>query len=966
MSDQQIKTIYPLTALQQGILFHSINEPDRGVFIDQVHFDIQLSDSQVNAFKQSWIYLLDRHDVLRTAFIWKQIKQPVQVVKTTCEPEWYSHDYSHIARNEQQSRFAQLLLADRIQDFDLANPPLCRQHLVKISDQSYRLLWTFHHLILDGWSVANLFAELKSAYGYIHTGRTPQFNTARPFSDFIDYLQKKPVQASNPFWTNYLQGFEQPTSFCTQKIESKQSMRLGEQDIKFSHAENSIILDFARQQRLSINTLVHAAWSMLLMTYSGCDDVLYGATFSGRDPQLKGIEKMVGVFINTLPVRITRHSEQGVANWLQAIQRNLNQLKEHEHSALTQIKRCSEIDAQTSLFDCLLVVENYPNESSDDTGLNNTQLKFDNVTHIEQSNYPCVLLMLPYSPIQFRLIYDANCYADHQVMRLLAQLRQCLLSLCDEAEKAVVSISVLPSNQAAEILQVSLDRACSFNFETPVHHKIESLSHSTDIAITAAYGDVSYAQLSVFTDSLAKQIRQQIDGLYPRQTGDCDAPIAIYLSRRQRVVESMLAVLKAGRAYVVIDPDYPGERISYLLQHSNAAVCITSSDADLAAFNQSLSTIFIDQIEQQSGCSDSAADRLGATNGDSLAYVLYTSGSSGRPKGVKISHANLAYSTQVRSRVYPANPTVYLLMSAFVFDSSVAGIYWTLTTAGRLIISEPRLEQDMQSLIDQIYNHGVTHTLCLPGLFELILQHAKASGSVSKLQSLTTVILAGEAIVSTSLLPLQRQLLPGVKLYNEYGPTEATVWSSVTDISQHQSGLPVPIGKAIAATQIIILDQFNRLVPFFVPGEICIAGPGVSQGYLDAAELTREQFIDLKMGSNNEGPLYTRFYKTGDLGSMDADATITYLGRIDDQIKIRGHRLEPAEIEQALQASTLVDQAVALSVEISDSGGVDDIGLLSESKLDEWLAAALAKLPEIEARELLEQVSNVGAGSTKP
>ena len=970
MSDQQIENIYPLTALQQGILFHSISAPDSGVFIDQIYFDVQLNDEQVSMFKRSWNHLIDRHGVLRTAIIWKDIKQPVQVVKTDCEPDWQFHDYSMLASDMQIDRFGQLLAADRYTDFDLTRPPLSRHHFIRIKDGHYRVLWTFHHLVLDGWSVANLFTELQVIFADLSGGQKPDLPAVRPFSDFTDYLQNKNSTDDEQFWRNYLAGYNQPAGFMNTGADLNLSvpMILSEQDITFTPQENELIHEFARTHRLSLNTLVHAAWSLLLMTYSGADDVVYGATFSGRDPQLKGIEKMIGVFINSLPVRVARRDNETVGQWLKALQQNLNRLKDYEHCALTDIKRCSDCQAQSSLFDCLLVVENYPLDSS---AVHDQMLRFERVTHKEQSNYPCALLLLPGSTIAFRLIYDSNLFDASSVRDMLEQLHFGLLQLCHSAQDRLRDMTMLSPASQQRLLYSTTASDQSVVFESTVVDNIQSFSDSENTAITASYGSVSYAQLNRFVDRLAALIVEKVaasdcaDGADHCVNGEY-APVVIFLSRDQPVVECMLSVLRSAMPYVVVDPDFPAQRIEDQIDDSKPVLCITNSQIQIADPFAEIERLYIDQLDLYSAAQNSNQTSLTLPSMDSLAYILYTSGSTGRPKGVKISHANLAYSTRVRSVVYDRDPAVFLLLSPYVFDSSVAGIYWTLSTGGRLIISTPRLEQDLTALIDQIYEFKVSHTLCLPSLFAIILDHARVTDSAWKLASLSTVILAGEPLSSPGLLELRRELLPDAKLYNEYGPTEATVWCSVYDASDHPGDAPVPIGTAIPGSKIVIVDQFNRLLPVGVSGEICVAGPGVSSGYLHDGHLDDKQFVNLD-GADGLLPAETsRFYRTGDLGRIDKHGMLTYLGRKDDQIKIRGHRLQPAEIEQALCSSPLINDAVAFAVELTPADCSDPVDELTEHQLDQYLLNELTKLSMDQAQDLINEVLSSAPETNRP
>ncbi len=928
MADISIENIYPLTPLQQGILFHSLQSPETGVFIEQIHFELNLKASEVTDFKQHWVDIVERHQILRTAFIWKDINQPVQVVKHSTELQWHELSYCSYKPHQQYELFNELLVKDRATDFDLSRAPLMRHTLIEIEENRHRLLWTFHHLILDGWSVANLLNELRQQL----RGRLGLQPKPRPFVDHVNFLITKKQQQQNDrtFWENYLSNFKTTTRLCSQSDTAQSDYQLQQQDIIFTEAEDTALSEFARTQRLSLNTLFHAAWSWTLMSRLQCSDVVYGATFSGRDPALEGVENMIGVFINSLPIRVSQDNRT-VYQWLQSLQQNLNQLIDYQHCSLSDIKRYSELPSQQALFESLIVVENYPINADDENSL----AVFETITHIEQSNYPCVLLVLPGQPVHLRMIVDGNLISSQQCRQWLEQVHHILTHLSSWINSKTSDVQLLPQTQLSYLAKTDLTSGFVYDRENPITKVIDAQSFTQQPALIDQQGETSYTELKQFSDTIAALLIK-----HGTQAGDL---IAIILPRSRKYIEYMLAVLKSGAAYVIVDPENPQKKIEAIIDQARPRLIISSSELSQSTAFNDYEVINIDSITpvQKSELMTSAT--LAVIDTPSLAYVLFTSGSTGTPKGVKITHDNLLYSTQVRDVHYPHPPEAFLLLSPFHFDSSVVGIYWTLTQGGKVIVSENRIEQDMQALISLIDQHQVTHTLCLPSLYELILRSAKTSNAADKLQSLKTVIVAGEALSNPELLKLHRELMPQARLYNEYGPTEATVWCCMYDATDHDPSLLVPIGNAIHDTEIIIVDQNNHLVPIGATGELCIAGPGVAGGYLNLEQQTEAQFIELDINIDEHISIRKRVYKTGDLGRLNNQGQIEYLGRLDDQIKIRGQRLELGEIERALLANPDIEAAIALAVEQPNqySSSSSESSTLprpsSEADLDQWL-----------------------------
>ncbi len=546
MSDN-IENIYPLTPLQQGILFHTLYSPGSGVFIDQIHFDLDLKQNQITAFKDYWGKLVERHQALRTAFIWRDVSQPAQVVKTKVELNWQTLSFSGLDQAQQERQFSQLLNQQRDIDFDFAHAPLMRHILVDLGSGRYRLLWTFHHLILDGWSVANLLNELKLQM----TTSIKLPALPRAFADYIKFLNNKKIHQQNDesFWSNYLKDFTSTTRVQTQTKPNKQNYKLLQEDLIFDQRETDKLIEFARSHRLGLNTLFHAAWSWSLMSRTREKDVVYGTTFSGRDPELKGIENMVGVFINSLATRVTQNNNQPIGDWLQNLQTNLNKLSDYQHSALTEIKRFSELEPEQNLFESLIVVENYPTHSASEQ---ESEL-FDNITHTEQSNYPYVLLILPGETIHLRMIVDGSLLSSTKCRQWLEQIHYFLTNVPKWMQRCLTEINLVPPQQILELVNTDSEAKLQYDIHKPIHKVIESKSPTTGIALIDQHGQTSFDELIQFSKSLAGHLIDR-----GTESGDL---ITIFLPRSSQCVKCMLGVLTSGAGYVILDPDNPAHRI---------------------------------------------------------------------------------------------------------------------------------------------------------------------------------------------------------------------------------------------------------------------------------------------------------------------------------------------------------------------------------------------------------------------
>ena len=637
----------------------------------------------------------------------------------------------------------------------------------------------------------------------------------------------------------------------------------------------------------------------LLSRYAGQEDVIYGATVSGRPPALPGIETAVGLFINTLPMRVQATGETPLAEWLAELQQQIIQVQEYEYSSLASVQAWSDTPRGESLFESIVVFENYP---ANTPNLASVGLEVSDFQYHEQSNYPLALLVLPGEEIELIIVHDTHRFSSEIIDRILQQLRNLLISFVQAPQRPLNTFSLSESHAAAEIPNSSVpDEKCQLVHELFEHHA--ELDPESP-ALISQRQQLSYRQLNDRANALARQLQSL--GVGP------DTFVGIYAARSVEMVVGILGVLKAGGAYVPLDPEYPGDHTQFIIDDANVDIVLTTSELEDQVPAKAIRIVAIDAPAMTEG-TQTAAPKT-STSPDNIAYIIYTSGSTGKPKGVLVTHRNLLYSTWARRDYYQDPVERFLLLSSFAFDSSVAGIFWTLCEGGTLVLPEHKIEQDTARLLGLIKDTRITHTLCLPSLYSILLNDAYDDS----LATVKVVIVAGESC-SPSLYEEHARRAHTTQLHNEYGPTEATVWCSAHRLSATDSRAAVPIGKPIDGCQIFVLDHHGQPAPVGVHGELFVGGLGITRGYLNQPELTAERFVTRQFGDSR--PM--RLYRTGDLGCYRPDGNLMFLGRVDRQVKIRGYRIEPGEIEELLKRHDDVVDAVVVAMNQRTPGHVD-------------------------------------------
>ena len=903
---ENIEDAYPLSPLQHGMLFHSVASETTGIYLEQIVVEISNTAFSLQAFQASWQYLLDRHPILRSAFVWKGLADPLQIVQKKVSLDWTVYDWRTYSTKEREEKLTHFKSEDAHQSFPLNNAPLMRMCVIRVSESDYIWIWTRHHILADGWSTSLLLSELKKIYRALSSNNQPNLDTPPPYRNYIGWLGLQDKSLQQKYWQHRLRGFTTPSylGIEQQPIKNHQAGEFHQLGIKLGKSIFTNLKNICAENALTLNALIQTAWCLALSRYSGESDIVWGATVSGRPPDLQEVEKTVGLFINTIPQRAIIDWNVTLLQFLQDFQKQHLQSIDYSHSDQTDILGWSDCANETGLFHSVVVYENYPKQLDKDNQADSIGLQ--SIEFNEKSNFPLALIALPEDTLELILIFDTAIYTSAAMRRLLGQLECLLSSMIAGFNSPLHRLSFLPEDEI-EILTTQWNRPITNNTDTTFIDQLilDQAAKTPDAtAITCGNEVISYQNLQSISDRYLQLILQ-----HPANE---DSMIAICLPRGGDCIVWMLSALRSGAGYLVLDPKYPAQRLQSMLTNSQAKLLITTSEYQQRFRTYRHDILLSDQQPTLGTLPPTTVENRASSD---TAYLLYTSGSSGNPKGVVVSHQNLVSSTKARNAFYASPPSSYLLLSSFSFDSSVAGIYWTLTTGGKLVISEPGQEQEMHSLLQIMDKEQVSHTLCLPTLYQALLDHARDHHQQHLLNSVDVVICAGEALSSTSLIEDHRKLNNKAQLINEYGPTEATVWCSAYDATDHYATSAAPIGKPIANTQLFVLDHREQLRPIGAVGELVITGTGVTNGYLHNHEATESVFRRHECINKSNSIVY----HTGDLVKYQEDGNLVFLGRKDEQIKIRGYRVDPIEIEEYLcQHPDITDAKVIPHKETND------------------------------------------------
>ncbi len=855
------------------------------------------------------------------------------------------YNYCHLEQVEAEKEAHKIMHADANFSFNLTDGPLIRVSLIQLHKEHHILQLTLHHIVTDKWSMGIFRDQLAAHYRALIDQNPAGFlKTEIQYVDYAYWQQNTEVSSKGiEYWKKKLSGELAPLDIPTDYKRPIRSSFKGAFNVQeLTPRLSKEVLALSRKMDVTPYVFLLSVYYLLLFRYTGQKDVLIGSPIANRDQ--KALEGIIGFFNDTVVLRTELEPSMSFETLVKMVKETTMQAFTHKNVPFDLLVKT--IQPQRSLssnpfFEVMFLyhaVPPTPNfgeglelaHDSFDTGVS----KFDLTLYIAENN----------GQLSATFEYATDLFKEATIQRFQEYFKLLLEGVVENPQNIISNIPMETAMEKQLFFYSDAANQNPFENYAGIHKIIEEICQQYPDKKAVSYLDksISYKELDQQSELIAKKLLAQ--------TKAVNGVIGLCMDRSLEMIIGLLAILKAGQAYLPIDPDYPPQRMSYILEDAKADIILTETKLNDFFKEIDIPIICIDELDI-TGTVDNIS--LPAVTQDQLAYIIYTSGSTGQPKGVPITHRNIIQSTMGRLDFYDQNPTAFLLMSSISFDSSKAGIFWTLCTGGNLVISEKRIEQDIEEIAATIQKNKVSHTLMLPSLYQLILEHVDSA----RIGSLTTVMVAGEAC-SSNVCKEHFKVLPEVKLYNEYGPTEATVWCIAHQILREDIINGVPIGKPVANAKIYLLNSDMEKVPFGAKGEIYIGGPGLTKEYINRSELSNSVLVDDPF-SKVAGE---KLYKTGDLARYRSDGCIQFLGRLDQQVKIRGYRIELDEIEKVILEHPLVDKAVLMA----ETATIHLSEHIENSTDPEELLTLLERyLTEVEINELLDSVASLDSEEKK-
>jgi amino acid adenylation domain-containing protein len=879
VTGNRVADILPATPAQEGLLFHAMLDRDGpDVYLVQLRFRVE-APVDAAALRRAVATLPARHPNLRACFRHKGLEHPVQVVPQRVTVPWTEVDLPADGPNGGREALERLLAADRSRRFDLTRPPLLRATLARLPGAGAELVLTTHHILLDGWSIPILARELAAAY----RGSQAQLPPVVPFRDYLSWLRGRDTDAAARAWAAALAGFRHPTRLAG-AAPPRGAVLPHSVELRLTEADSRALRARASRAGLTLNTLVQAAWALVLARVTGTGDVAFGAVVSGRPAELAGVEDMVGLLINTLPVRVELRSGESVGELLARLQREQRRLMPYHHAPLAEIQRLTGVG---ELFDSVVAFENFPRDQpAPDTG-GPRLVEVRDATH-----YPMTVTVLAGDRMLLRLSYRPDCF-DRITAELIGhRLVRALELVGGEPDTPVGRLDVLPEPERRLVLPGGDDLPALA--DSVVARFADQVARAPDApAIESAAGTLTYAELDARAEALAARLALAGAG--------AETPVAVLMPRSADLVVAQLAVLKAGGHYVPLDPAQPRPRLAALLRDAGVRIALTVAGHD--PLPDGVRPLIVDPGAPAVAVDPPApgvpaGPRAGAPVADSAAYVMFTSGSSGRPKGVVTTHRGVLGLAADHRFAGGAHARV-LLHSPHTFDAATYEVWVPLLNGGTVVVA-PAGPLDPVNLKEILTGGRVTALWLTAELFRTVADLAP-----DVLAGLREVWAGGD-VLAPDAVDRVRRACPQTLVVNGYGPTETTTFATSHPVGKPHGTGGIPIGRPMDGTRAYVLDAALRPVPVGAVGELYLAGTGVARGYLNQPARTAERFVAAPYGP----AAGARMYRTGDLVRWNGGGQLEFVGRADAQVKVRGFRIEPAEVEAALERCRHVRRAV--------------------------------------------------------
>lgn len=894
MRPADLEDLYELAPLQRGILFHCLSGQDSGLYRITLCYGLR-GPLDTELFLRAWHTVVGRHPVLRTSFHWTDLEKPLQLVHRDVRLPCDILDWSHLAAEEQEERLAGLLEAEQRREMPLDRAPLMHLDLIRTGAETHKLVWVFHHILMEGWSASLVLHEAFALYEGWRSGVPVELAPRRPYRDHILWLQDRDPGHAQRFWRRALEGFSAPTPLpLARDPRGRQPAGYGRRSLALSPAASTALLSLARRHHLTPGTLLQGAWALLLARLADEEDVAFGCVVSGRQEGLPEAESMVGLFVNTLPARVAVRPSAVVIPWLESLQQQLAEMRELEWSPLPEVQAWSPVPRGTPIFRTIFAFENWVGDIALRKGRG--ELVVEDVRAVEGGiGYPLLVEAGAGRQVSVSLTYDQRHYDDEGAGRLLGHYGRLLEGIAACPHATLAELPLLEEEERSRLLtswnETARGRPREATLTQLVARQVRDTPHA--VAVEDRTESLTYAELGRRSSQLAHHLREL--GVGP------ETRVGILCERSVDLAVALLGILRAGGAWVPLDPSHPEERLALVLGDSGAEVVVTQEHLLGRLPASPARTLCLERsgaAASPEGSEPPAVD----SHVESLAYLIYTSGSTGRPKGVQIPHravVNLLWA--MRHTPGLDREDVFLSVTSTSFDIFVVELFLPLIVGARVVLASREVASDGEALAREVTRSGATVMQSTPATWRMLLEAGWSGAPGMK------ILCGGEAMPSA----LARELRSRCgQVWNLYGPTETTVYSTGHRVDVVEEG-GVPIGRPMANTRVYVVDRGGQLAPEGVVGELWIGGEGVARGYLGRADLTALSFCP-DPWARRPG---ARLYRTGDRVRWCRDGRLEFLGRLDDQVKVRGFRIEPGEVEAALGRHPNVREAAVVARE---------------------------------------------------
>ncbi|CAH0316009.1 non-ribosomal peptide synthetase [Peribacillus sp. Bi134] len=887
-----IENIMGLTSLQQSMLFSYVMDEDSRECHEQLSLTIS-GDIKLDLLEKSWNSVIENNEMLRTVFRWKGIENPVQIVKKNHGITIQYYDFTE--KLDKEGAVEDIKSMDFSTRIDLTKETI-RVYLCKLDNHQYNMIITNHHIIYDGWSNGIILNELVEAYSSFYRGSSPKVQIKTKFSEFVKYTTNLNKNEQKEYWDHFI---DSGNPICC--FEGKSKGEYKEILYSLDEVSSNKIKKFAETNRVTLAALLYTSWGLLMQKYSNSQEVIFGTTVSGRSEKIRSIENMVGLFINIIPLTVKSEDHISFIDLVRNIDKTLRNRKEFENTPLIDIKEYCGLKTNEELFNSVVTIENYPlNVKKDHI------LSIENYSIVERDNYNLDLQILTFDRIEFKFKFNSLVIDETIVNRMTRYLENMISDLLNNKEIKISELELLLEEEKNQLLKEFNHTDAEYPKDTTIQQIFEEQVEKTPDHIAVVYEEnkLTYRELNEKANSLARTLREK--GAAPEKV------VALMVDRSIEMIVGVLGIIKSGAAYIPIDPDYPKERVSYILENSHADLVITetkfidSIDIDCQTIDIHKSDVYLNHTSNLEIINKQ----------EDLLYVLYTSGTTGKPKGVMVTQGNainMVYSWISHYHLDQFHVNL-LQLASISFDVFTGDLCRSILTGGTMYICPSDIRINMEELYQTIKKNHINIFESTPSLVFTLMDYVDENEL--PLESLKLLILGSDSCAIEDYKRLVGKYGQTMRVLNSYGVTEATIDSSYYE--EKIENIPAnlvntPIGKPLHNTKFYILNKACELQPIGVIGELYIGGAGVSRGYYNRLELTAEKFVDNPFAKG------TTLYKTGDLARWLPDGNIEFLGRIDNQIKIRGFRIELGEIENRLLQHEHIKEAVVLAKEIKET-----------------------------------------------